>query len=713
MKFIKSPDCILLFFFTCTFPILSFTQLSHLNYPETARVTQVDNYHGYNIQDPYRWMEDTEAENTKQWMHQQDELLQSYVEDVPLREEISRNIDRLGETGPGYSVPTEAAGDYFYQKSEPEQKHAVIYTRKGVSGEPFILFDFNEYIGEKKLSYGGYSISPDGKKMVFMLSDDQSNWGYLHVLSIKDRQIQKDKIGGISTVSVNWKADSKGFYYTSYGNTEQLENKTASPVPVIKYHLLGTSADQDKTIFARPETPSAYFATSATQDKSHLVVKMYEGRSDVSKIYLVDMETGITRGLIEDSEALYTFIGKKVETYYFYTNKDAANGKVIRIDPKTGQHNTVIPEQKSTLAGGSSQGGNAMNLIGDHLVLLYRDGTLPYIRVFTLDGKLQHELELETGWIGSGMVGHNDGKSAWYSLNTFLEPSTVYRLDLETGKSKAFFERTLPIKLEDYATKNVQYTSKDGTKVPLFIAHKKGLKKDGSNPVFMYGYGFGGWVAVPWYQSHMLTWLEMGGIFVLPGIRGGGEYGDAWREAGLLHNRQNAIDDYLAAAEYLIEEKYTSKGKVVANGWSASGSLAAAASLQRPDLFGAALIGIPSLDMLRYQHFTAFKGWTRSYGSSENEAEFETLISWSPYHNIETMQCYPPMLVTIGEKDQVTPPQHGCKFVAAMQGHQNCGQPVMLKVVWGGGHGFGNTSEQREETFTDELCFLAKVLEMY
>lgn len=712
MIYIKSPDCVLIFLLVCFIPVLSLAQLSHLKYPEAAKADQIDHYHGFNIQDPYRWMEDTEHKNTQQWMHQQEDLLRTYVEDVPLREKIRKDIERLDDTGPGYSVPTEASGQYFFQKNAPDQKHAIIYRQMGLDGKPTVLFDLNTHFGDKDKNYGGYRVSPDGKKMAFLVSEDQSRWGDLHILSIKDQKVQKDKIGGIPGISLVWNSNSKGFYYITYGDTEKLKTKEDQPIPVVKYHQLGEAPEKDQVVFARPDVPSAIFTTAVTQDKSHLVITMYEGRSDQNKAYLIDMESGQSSGLIEKSEHLYAFIGKKDSDYYFYTNKEAPNGKVIKINPDTKNHITVIPEQKSTLAGGSSQGGNAMNLVGDHLVLLYRDGTQPYIRVYNLKGLLQHEVKLETGWIGSGMVGHSDGKAAWYSLNTFLEPSTVYRLDLETGQSKAFFERTLPIKLEDYVTKNVLYTSKDGTKVPLFIAHKKALKLDGSNPVFMYGYGFGGWVAVPWYQSHMLTWLEMGGIFVMPGIRGGGEYGDAWRESGILHNRQNAIDDYLAAAEYLIEEGYSSKGKVVANGWSASGSLAAAAVLQRPDLFGAALIGIPSLDLLRYQHFTAFKGWTRSYGSSENKDEFETLIAWSPYHNIETMRCYPPMLVTIGEKDEVTPPQHGCKFVAAMQEHQNCGQPVMLKVVWDSGHGFGNSSEQRRETFTDELCFLVKALGM-
>ena len=274
-----------------------------------------------------------------------------------------------------------------------------------------------------------------------------------------------------------------------------------------------------------------------------------------------------------------------------------------------------------------------------------------------------------------------------------------------------FFDRGLPIDREDYIVNNTYYESFDGTKVPIYICHKKDLKLDGSNPVFMYGYGFGGWVATPWYQPQLLTFIEMGGIYVLPGVRGGGEFGDAWREAGVKLNRQNAISDYIAAAEFLIENKYSSPGKFVANGWSASGSLAAAVTMQRPDLFGAAMIGIPSLDMLRYEEFTAFKGWTSGYGSVANKEEFLNLYNWSPYHNIKTSTCYPPMLVTVGEKDQTTPPQHGYKFIAAMQAQQKkCDRPALLKIVWGGAHGFGTSNEQTLETQTQEMAFLVKTL---
>jgi len=351
-----------------------------------------------------------------------------------------------------------------------------------------------------------------------------------------------------------------------------------------------------------------------------------------------------------------------------------------------------------------------MTLVADNIVLLYRLGPIANIKLFDLSGNLKKKIDLKTGWIGSGLVGTKSVPEIFYSLNTFSQPSTIYRLDLKTGQNKPFFTRELPIDPDDYESKYVFYQSKDGTKIPMFITYKKGLQLNGKNPVYMYGYGFGGWVAVPWYQPHMLTWLDLGGIYAMPGIRGGGEYGEAWKEAGIRLNRQNAIDDYIAAAEYLIDQKYTSPKLMVANGWSASGSLAAASIMQRPELFGAGMIGIPSLDLLRYQHFTPFKGWTTGYGSADIEEEFKVLYSYSPYHNIKNDVCYPPIMVTVGEMDQTTPPQHAYKFIARMQYNQPCENPILMKVVRGGGHGFGTTADQRREVYSQELTFLVKVL---
>lgn len=698
----------LLFCFCCATLILL---AQELDYPISKRVKQLDEYHGQWISDPYRWLENTTSLETTKWMKAQDEVLKSFVRNAPERALIHHWIEKLGKTGTRYSVPIEAGGNYYYNSFSPQANQAVLHWQAGLNRERKILLDFNKKFAGTIRQFGGFSISNDGKQLVYNTREGQVRWGHLRVFNIASQKDYPEVLEGINSSTVFWNKDNSGFYYISYGDTEALNAKSTRPIPQIKYHQLGKNPKEDILVYAQTDSPNTLYGIAISSDFQYLIIHSYEGRSDRNKVLLAEINNNYKiHQLIDNEEHAFSFIGNKTNKYFFYSNQKAPNGKVIVIDIDSKVQHTIIPNDKATLAGGSSAGGNGMNLIDERLVLLYREGTASEIRVYDLQGKIKQKYPLETGWIGSGIVGNPKGKEAWFTLNTFVEPTSTYRIDLVTGKLEMHNAQKLPINKADYVTKNTFYTSKDGTKVPIFVAYKKGLKKDGKNPVFMYGYGFGGWVAVPWYQAHMMTWLEMGGIYVLPGVRGGGEFGDAWRDAGLRLNRQNAIDDYIAAAQWLIEQKYTAPGKIVANGWSASGSLAAAACMQRPELFGAGLIGIPSLDLLRYNEFTAFSGWTRSYGSPEIKEEFFALRDWSPYHNIKTMQCYPPMLVTVGEKDPTTPPQHGYKFVAAMQNQGNCGHPMLLKIVWGEGHGFGTTSEQSRETYADELTYLVKVL---
>ncbi len=687
-----------------------------ITYPKAKKELKVDNYHGIKITDAYQWMEAVDTEPVQSWMKAQDQTMHDFLSNENANNLIKNSIERLGNTGDSYGVPVKAGAYYFYGIQKEELPHTVIYTQKGLDGKPWLLLDMNKELEEDE-SFGGFSVCPNGHFMAVLIKKGQASYGQLKIYNIDEKEWYEERLDGTASTSIGWTYNN-GFYYIQYGKSIALNKKQVAPNATIKFHKINTAPDKDITVMEATQKAGEalmLFSISSAADFQHLVVQTQQGRGDKNKLHLIAANNHSKTTLVGNIDDRYNYIGSKGNQFYFYTNKDAPNGKIIAINkdnPSIANRKTIIPEQKDALAGGSTAGGNAMNLIGDKFTLLYRKGTQAKIRIFDLKGKLEHTLPLETGWIGSGLVGRSDGKEAWYSLNTFLTPNSVYRLDLKTGESKVFFDGGLPIKREDYVAKSTHYTSLDGTKVPIYICHKKELKLDGQNPAFIYGYGFGGWVATPWYQPHLLTFLEMGGIYVMPGIRGGGEYGGAWRDAGLKLNRQNAIDDYIRAAEYLVQEKYTTPGLVVANGWSASGSLAAAVTMQRPDLFGAALIGIPSLDMIRYEKYTAFKGWTNGYGSVDNRTEFLNLYKWSPYHTIKSNTCYPPMLVTVGEKDPTTPPQHGYKFVAALQAHQQCENPALLKIVWGGGHGFGTTNEQKIETQSQELAFLVKVLDL-
>lgn len=682
-----------------------------LPYPPTKQEPVTDEYHGHKIVDPYRWLEDTESKAVQDWMQSQDQFSASYCKNIQQLQSIQARIEAFGETGTNYSIPQEAAGYYYYNTWPKVLRHALLHQRQGLDGESEVLVDLNILLKQENLTYNGFSVSPNGKYLALLINEDQSRWSELWLYDIHKKELLEDKVQGLTTAAVGWLAQDLGFYYIRYGSPKELAKNELNTG--IYYHRIGTSIMEDQAIFSIPDAPATLYGLAMNADRTKAVIQVYQGRSDRNTVYL--QSTTLNRppiALVSEAKAGINYIGSEGSYYYFYSNENAANGKVIRIDSRDpSKRKTIITEQDQVLAGGSTAGGNAMNFIDGKFVLLYREGTQQEIRIYEKSGKLRAQIELETGWIGSGLQGANDGKEAWFSLNTFLNPSTIYRIDLHTGSSSDFFNRSLPIDKSKYITHNTYYESFDGTKVPVYIVHKKGLQKGKANPVYMYAYGFGGWVAVPWYQPHLLTWLDMGGIYVLPGVRGGGEFGDSWKEAGIRNNRPTAIKDYIAAADFLVKEGYTKAGRIVANGWSASGSLAVAAIQQRPALFGAGMIGIPSLDLLRYTKFTPFKGWTRGYGSPDIEEEFNTLYQWSPYHNIKSNTIYPPMMVTVGEKDNTTPPQHGYKFVAAMQAHQQLSTaPTLLKIVWGGGHGFGVTTEQRQETYSQELYFLAEVL---
>lgn len=708
-----------------------------ITYPPAERGAQVDTYHGVEVPDPYRWLEDLESPETLAWMKAQEAVLASFVEEDRVAR-LESLIKRLGKTGVTASVPVRAGDRYFQTLRDPEQLHAIVVARKGLEGKPVTLFDPHSTFSETE-RFGGFSVSPRGTFLAILTTELGSRWGEIEVLDTQSGKVVDGPIEGLSSPALVWKQDESGFFFVRFGDNERLK-KGGEARAELRYHPISEKpagkqaerqtaersrqGDGEQVLLSGPaDQPSWILNPTLSSDGRFLVVGVFEGSTTQNRVLYADLQAaGAAAGsfdfveLLGDGENIFQVLDSRGDRFFAYTNHQAPNGRIVAVDrrrPQPSSWTEVVPAAEEVLAGGSSAGGNAMTLAGERLVLLYRRANVALIRVFDLAGRLEHELPLSAGWIGSGLVGDPAAPDeVWYSFNGFVEPSTVYRLDLARGESRPFFQPNLPIEPADYVLDHVFYESPDKTRVPLFVAHKRGLKRDGTHPVFMYGYGFGGWVAVPWYQPHMLAWLEMGGIYVLPGVRGGGEYGDAWRDAGVRLNRQNAIDDYIAAAEYLVEQRYTSKGGVVANGWSASGSLAAAAVLQRPDLFGAGLIGIPSLDMLRYQHFTAFKGWTRGYGSSDNSEEFRVLRRYSPYHNIREDHCYPPILVTVGEHDETTPPMHGYKFVAALQNQKDCPGPSLLKIVRGAGHAFGTTPESWRRTYAEELGFLTQVLDV-
>jgi prolyl oligopeptidase len=681
-------------------------------YPVSHRIEQIDTYNGVEVTDPYRWLEETNSVQVTQWRKAQDQLFADYVQGFKESDAIRGRLASLWHFD-FYSTPIKANNAYFFTKTPEGQIATSLYYQR-FNQSPELIFNPESLGPDRNIS--GFQPSPDGRSIVCFISTGQSRWREIRIVSGKGH-LQQDSLKGLHTLSgpIAWSADSSGFYYIAFEQPEEgSENLALVQNPKIHYHRLGTTQSVDRLIYAS-ESADSNLTAQTSEDGRYLVITEREGGSSKNKILYSDLSSpdSVSKELVS-ANAAYTYLGNNNSEFYLYTDMNAPNGRIISINlerPDMENWNIVLPESKESIAAGSLVGGNAVGYYGNRFVILYWKNATPVLKSFDKQGRLEHSIELPEGSsIWGGISGNATDPEVFYALLTLTRPRTVYRLNLTTGKSDVFRSVEKDFRSEDFVTKQVFYKSKDGTRIPMFIVHKKGMTLNGSNPLFLYGYGAFGWNSFLWYQPNVLVWLERGGIYALPRIRGGGEYGESWHQAGVKRNKRNTIDDYLSAAEWLIENRYTSAEKLVANGGSASGFLAAIAVMKRPDLFGAALIDIPFLDLLRYDKFTGGRSFIPEFGSTEDPEEFQFLHSISPYHNIRSGQCYPPMLVRVGELDQTAVPMHGYKFIAAMQAAQKCANPILLKVMRGAGHNFGATPEQNIASSTEALAFLLRTL---
>ncbi len=474
---------------------------------------------------------------------------------------------------------------------------------------------------------------------------------------------------------------------------------------------------REAVVYSPPAEPGLLVGYTVSDDGRYLVITLRDGSSSQNRVLIQELDGAGRRpavALMPAADANYTFLGSEGPRLYFFTDQGAPRGRVIAVDlrrPGRRHWMVVVPEAPEPIAANSAVGGNALGMFGDRFVLMYLKDGRPVLRVFDREGRLEFEPPLPAGGlVWGGFAGRQRDPEVFFRFLGLTEASTVYRLDLAKKRSSVFLDSPTPFDADSIAIEQVFYRSADGTRVPMFLAYRKGLRRDGRSPAFMYGYGAFGWVSFLYYQPFVLNWLELGGIYAQPAVRGGGEYGEPWHEAGARRRKQNVIDDYLAAAEWLVANRYTSASRLVANGGSASGGLAAAAILQRPDLFGAAVIDRPVLDMARFHRFSQASYWLPEFGSPDDPDDLRALLAWSPYHNIRDGRCYPPTLVMAGERDQVAVPLHAYKFTAALQAAQGCANPVLLKVMWGAGHNFGTTPEQSAGSWADQTAFLIRAL---
>ena len=683
-------------------------------YPEAEQVDAVDVLHGEHIPDPYRWMENLDAPALQAWMQAQDALLDRYLASSAARAPLVDRIHALRDFDV-FGLPSKAGGRYFYTVTGEGGNGAThVFVRPELDAPGRLVFDVEQQLAEGA-TFRLFTPSPSGADGVVLYSEGPSRWRQARILRVEQGELLDETLDGLHALGgpVAWAPDGQGFYYVRFAATPGETRQQSRPQePRLYYHQLGTSQAADRLIYEPADLERALLTHQVTDDGRYLVVSIRHDANPDQRIVYLDLQAGgAPRPFIHGP---HTFLGNDEGRFYFYTTEDAPNGRVIAVTlDNPGQLEELVAERDEAISGNSLVGGNGVGYYGGRFVLLYTKDALPLVRVFDASGALAYEVELpDVGTIWGGFKGHDDSDEVFYRFLSLTDANVLYRLDLATGESRPFQQPSLAFDSDRFETQQVFYTSKDGTRVPMFVVHRKGLELDGSNPLFMYAYGAFGWTAFLWYQPHVIAWLEMGGVYALPGIRGGGEYGRSWHEDGVGQNRQNAVDDYIAATEWLIDQGYTSPDRMVANGGSASASLAAMAVLQRPDLYGAAVIDIPSLDLLRYHRHPGSGGWVEEFGDPDDPDDFSVLRRLSPYHTIEAGACYPPMLVMAGEKDETALPLHAYKFVARMQANAppGCASPALLKVMWGAGHSYGTTARQQAQSWADAWAFLDTAL---
>ena len=687
------------------FPMLTVAQ----GPPEARRGSQVDVYHETSVEDPYRWMERLQSKELQAWMRAQDEYRTGFLGDARLAQRIQERMDAIANYR-RQGIPVRKGNYTFSFSREAGEDYNTLYVRESSDTHERQLLDIKTLSGDS-MSVRVNSFSPDGRHLTYHLSAGQSRRGTEHILRVENGELLPETLTGFlrGRSNVAWSADGTGFFYTRY----PVQDDPQAPIgtPQIYYHTVGRGQAQDVLVYERPQDQAQLaFNLRVSHDGRYLILSGsvdgggFNGLYD--RLFYKDLEDWGDEvvELFVGVGATYAFEGNRGDHFWIRTTHQAPRARIVEVDinhPTPTAWTEIIPEADGAMRSAS--------VIGERLVVQYVLDAREIARVYDFAGRLHYEIDHLSPTMG-GFADDPGSSETFYSAGSMVDPST-YHLDVHTGESSVAYQREFEFDSDAFVTTQVFYESADGTRVPMFLVHRKDLQLDGSNPLFMYAYGAWAWSAYPW-QIHMYTWLEMGGVYAVANIRGGGEYGESWHKAGIRRNKQNGIDDFIAAAEWLIEHEYTSPARMIANGGSASGILPAAAMIQRPDLFGAAVINFPTLDQLRYTEFGSARSWIPEFGDPADPGDFAALYAYSPYHNLNEGVCYPPTWVQVGENDDLTTPMHGYKFVARLQAIQECDNPVVLKIAWGAGHAYGASPEQARQTQAEELAFLVRVLRL-
>lgn len=683
--------------------LVSAADVSRLPYPKTRKVDQVDTYHGVRVADPYRWLEDDRSPETAEWVKAQNAVTFGYLEKIPYRGKVLARLSQLYDY-PKFSAPTRRGDQYFFTKNEGLQNQSVHYVQKGLSGTPAVLIDPNALSPDGTTRLSQFALSKDGRHVVYGLSRGGSDWQDYRVMEIATRKTLPDELKWVKVSGAAWAGD--GFFYSRYPAPEKgRELSTKNENHQVFFHRIGTSQDQDELVYQDPANPQRFHGVRTTEDERFAILSISDrGKGkDGNALFVRDLSKGektFRPVIAEITDSRFAVLDNVGDKLLVETNHKAPNERVVLIDPaKPGEANwvTVLPEKPEPLTGAGTAGGK--------LFAVYAKDVSERAYVYSLTGQLEHEIPLPGLGAVMGFTGRSDDTEVFYTFTSFNYPPTISRYDIASKASSVFRETAIPgFTANGYDVKQVFFPSKDGTKVPMYLVHRKGLALDGRNPTLMYGYGGFNITTGPSFSALRIALLEQGFVYASVNLRGGSEYGETWHEAGMKLKKQNVFDDFIAAAEWLIANKYTSADRLAMNGGSNGGLLVGAVLNQRPELFKAAVPQVGVMDMLRFHTFTIGWNWIADYGSSDDPEQFKAIYAYSPLHNIKPRK-YPATLITTADHDDRVVPAHSFKYAATLQEHQQGEAPVLIRIETMSGHGASNTRKQLEAT-ADVYSFL-------
>jgi prolyl oligopeptidase len=681
-----------------------------LTYPAAQKGGQVDDYHGIKVADPYRWLEDPDSPESRAWIDAENKITFSYLEQIPERHAIKERLTQLWNFE-RFTTPAQQSGRYFFTRNTGLQNQNVVYWLVQLGGEPKLLLDPNTLSTDGTVALSTTAISNNGKLFLYGTAASGSDWQEFHVRDVDSGKDLPDDIKWVKFSGASWTHDDKGFFYSRYDEPKSgTMLRDANYFQKLYFHKLGTPQSEDLLVYDRPDQKEMGFGGYVTDDGRYLVILVSQGTDPKNRLYYKDLtqkDAPVVK-LLDDFDAAYHFIDNDGPVFWVATDLDAPRMRVIAIDtrhPERKSWKIVIPETKDKL--------ESVNVVNDKFIAVYLKDAHTDVRVHDLTGKYLRGVELPGIGTASGFGGKRTDKETFYSFTSITTPVTIYRYDPVSGKSSVFRKPKVAFDPEDYETKQVFLRSKDGTRLPMFITYKKGTKFTGDNPTLLYGYGGFNVNMTPQFSVGRMVWIEMGGVYAQAVLRGGGEYGEEWHLAGTKQHKQNVFDDFIAAAEWLQKNNYTSASKLAIQGGSNGGLLVGACMTQRPDLFGAALPQVGVMDMLRFHKFTIGWAWTSDYGSADDAEQFKSIYAYSPLHNLKPGTKYPPTLITTADHDDRVVPAHSFKFAATLQADQAGDAPVLIRIETKAGHGAGKPVSKMIEEVTDQWAFLVRSLGMH